>query len=84
MKYVITDQNEAKIGKDIYLHSELTKELKGKVIKAGHCRITEDFSYHVWGESIGYGIQSRPEDADILNKLLPYNPPLEPSEQEKA
>lgn len=68
MKYVITDKHEAKVGGAF--HQDMGDKCVGKVIRAGHCEKKEDGSYRVWGKSIGYGINSKPEDAEILKKLL--------------
>ena len=65
MKYVITDQGEVALGHNTF-HQILGEKCKGKVIAAGHCRLV-DTKYEVYGESIGYGIQSKPEDADFIN-----------------
>ena len=69
MKYIITDQNEVAVGINTY-HQIIKDELKlkGRVIAAGHCEfVKETGKYRVYGESVGYGIQSKPEDADVLN-----------------
>ena len=66
-KYIITNQGEVIIG-DKY-HFELAKNCKGKVIGAGHCRISNG-KYTVFGASSHYGIQSKKEDEIILNKCL--------------
>jgi hypothetical protein len=68
MKYIITDKNEAKIG-GMY-HQDMGRECEGKVIAAGHCSKNEDGTYTVWGNSYGYGIESKPEDAKLLTDLL--------------
>ena len=68
MKYIITDQNEARIGNGY--HSDLAEDCNGKVIRAGHCKKLEDGSYEVWGKSIGYNIDSQKEDATLLTKIL--------------
>jgi len=70
MKYIITDKGEVKIG-GMY-HQDMGGKCLGKVIRAGHCRQKEDGSYEVWGKSIGYGIKSQPEDAELLTN----HPPL--------
>ena len=67
-KYIITDKNEIKIGGENY-HFELAEDCKGKVISAGFCRL-ENGKYIVFGGSTHFGIQSKPEDANILNKCL--------------
>lgn len=72
MKYIITDKNEARIG-GMY-HQDMANECEGKVIRAGHCAKNEDGTYRVWGESIGFNISAKPEDGDILLKLLTNSP----------
>ena len=67
MKYIITDKNEARVGRGY--HADLARGCEGKVIRAGHCDILSDGSYKVWGESIGYGIKSKTEDAALLKNL---------------
>ncbi len=68
MKYVITDQNEARVGGGY--HSDLAEGLKGKVVSAGQCIKREDGRYEVFGESYGYGIRSKPEDAETLDSFF--------------
>jgi len=66
MKYVISDKGEVKIGGGF--HADLAANFKGEVVAAGHCLIGTDGKYEVFGESIGFRIKSKPEDAEILNK----------------
>ena len=68
MKYIITDKNEVKIGNGY--HFELASECKGKVIRAGHCNKLVDGKYEVFGESLGYKINSKKEDAEIINNIF--------------
>lgn len=72
MKYIITDQNEARTG-GAY-HQDMAQDCNGRVIRAGHCKKNQDGTYSVWGESFGYGISAKPEDADILEDIdrLPH------------
>ena len=70
MKYIITDQNEVCVGIDNKLHMELAEGFEGKVVSAGYCRKGEDGKYVVFGRSIGYHINSKPEDAVKLNQLM--------------
>lgn len=65
MKYIITDQEEARVGSDF--HSELARGCKGKVIAAGHCRYDEGLGWIVWGSSVGYEIMAKKEDAQLLS-----------------
>lgn len=68
MKYIITDKNEIGIGENTY-HQSIYQNFnfEGKVVRAGHCEKVGS-RYKVWGSSIGYNINSKQEDADILNK----------------
>jgi hypothetical protein len=68
MKYIITDQNEIKMGGSF--HQDMGDECKGRVIIAGHCSMNPDGTYRVWGSSIGYGIDAQTEDAELIRKLL--------------
>lgn len=70
MKYVITDRDEAEVGREDSYHFEIARDLRGKVIRAGHCEKKEDGSWDVWGRSIGYQIDSKPEDGDVLKRLV--------------
>lgn len=71
MKYIITDKDELAVGGGY--HADLAEGMQGKVVRAGHCLVDEGTKTctKVWGESIGYGIPSRPEDLEIINRLLP-------------
>lgn len=68
MKYIITDQQEARVGGGF--HSDLASDCKGKVIAAGHCRYDEGLGWIVWGSSIGYDIMAKKEDAELLAKYI--------------
>lgn len=71
MKYVITDQGEVNVGGGY--HYDLARDLKGHVVAAGHCRVMNDTEIEVFGESIGFGIKAKPEDAKILKESgLPF------------
>lgn len=41
-----------------------------KIVSAGFCQRDADDKFVVWGKSISLKLNSRPEDADILNKFL--------------
>lgn len=69
MKYIITDKGEARTSIVGY-HADMADECDGKVVRAGHCRKKVDGNYEVWGSSIGFGINSDPEDAELLKKFL--------------
>lgn len=68
MKYVITDNDEARVGRGY--HSELVRGLSGKVIRAGHCELKADGKYKVWGESLGFGIMAKSDDAHMLDIMV--------------
>lgn len=68
MKYIITDKNEVRVGGGF--HHDMAETCEGSVIRAGHCELNEDGSYRVWGESIGFRIQAKPEDADLIKKYI--------------
>lgn len=67
MKYIITDKGEVRTGGGFHVH--LAEDCKGKVVAAGHCRI-DGTAVEVWGESIGYNIKSKPEDAAVIAASL--------------
>ena len=68
MKYIITDKNEVRTG-GMY-HKEMGDECEGKVIRAGHYTKNKDGTYKVFGESIGYSIEAKEEDAQILLDVI--------------
>ncbi|MEK7113054.1 MAG: hypothetical protein AAB875_07130 [Patescibacteria group bacterium] len=68
MKYVITDKGKARIGTGY--HINLAKGLPGKVVSAGLCEIDSEGKYRVYGSSLGFSLNSKPHDADILNHLF--------------
>lgn len=71
MKYVITDKGEARVEPNFMLHMDIAIGLEGHVVAAGHCRRGVDGRWYVYGESFGFGIKAKPEDADILNQQIP-------------
>lgn len=70
LKYIISDKGEVVLGKDTY-HQIMAERVAGRVVRAGHFEYipTDDgkLKVKVFGESIGYRIQSKPEDAEIIN-----------------
>ena len=68
MKYIITDQNEVRIGSDDTFHKILAENVVGRVVAAGYCEKKND-KWEVYGESIGFSIKSKPEDAEVINKF---------------
>lgn len=67
MKYIITDQNELRLGGAF--HQDMADTCAGRVVRAGHCVRNVDGTYTVFGESFGYGIKSQPEDAEIIRNI---------------
>lgn len=67
MKYIITDKGEVKTG-GMY-HQDMGAECEGRVVSAGHYSV-EHGIVKVFGESYGYGIESKPEDAEVLQRHL--------------
>ncbi len=68
MKYVITSHNNFAIGCGAY-HQDLAKGLTGNVVSAGYMKFV-DGKIKVYGNSVGYMIDSKPEDAKLLEELL--------------
>ena len=66
MKYIITNKDEVRTGQDTEYHKDLAKTCKGEVIAAGYYRITEKNTIETYGESIGFLIKSKPEDANKI------------------
>jgi hypothetical protein len=55
-------------------HSDILVE--GKTVSAGFCfqkKGLGELSYETYGKSVSLNLSSRPEDAEILNKLIEYN-----------
>lgn len=76
MKYVITDRGEVEVGMEHEYHRELAGRCEGWVIAAGHYKVVDRFAeqkVEVYGESIGFGIAAKPEDANALEKMLGLN-----------
>ena len=71
MKYVISDQEEVNIGENHQYHANLALDFTGKVVAAGYCEKNSNGTYRVFGQSIGFDIESQPEDAI---KLQEHNP----------
>ena len=69
MKYIITDKGEVVTGGGF--HHDLARHTEGSVVAAGHYRISEDgWRVEVYGNSIGYGIVAKPEDAKLIEEAL--------------
>lgn len=71
MKYIITDKGEVAVGKGF--HADLAHSLQGKVVSAGHYEV-ENGKVRVYGASIGYEINAKPEDAQAIETFLTSNP----------
>ena len=67
MKYIITDKDEVRLGGSF--HQIMAEDCEGHVISAGHCEKNPDGTFRVFGESIGYGIKAKQEDATRLQEL---------------
>lgn len=64
-KYIITDKGEVVIGENTY-HHELAKHVKGKIVGAGHVAFVGNNKPHVFGQSFGYNMKAKPEDAEVI------------------
>lgn len=71
MKYVINTENKVAIGKGSFqFHSDLMDEIGGELLSAAHCKLNEDGTVDVFGESIGFGTKARKEDKEILEQYF--------------
>jgi hypothetical protein len=69
MKYVISDLGEVAVNGPF--HAEMARKLQGRVIAAGHYRISADGSrVEVFGYSRGLHIRAKPEDAPLIARHL--------------
>jgi hypothetical protein len=68
MKYIITDTGVVAMASGGY-HQDLADALKGRVVAAGHCSINKG-EVEVFGESIGFNIKAKPEDAARISEAL--------------
>jgi hypothetical protein len=69
MKYVITDRGEVAVGGSF--HFQMAKALKGKVVAAGHYRLSDDGRrVEVFGMSHAFHIQAMPGDALVIARHL--------------
>ena len=71
MKYVITDHNKIAMGTGTY-HQSIANSLTGEVKSAGEFRI-KNGRVEVFGESAGFGIKSKSEDALEIESYLGIN-----------
>lgn len=71
MKYIITNYNNIIIGNGVN-HIQLNKAapINSRVVGAGEMSIING-KVNVWGKSFGYNIESKPEDAILIQKLFP-------------
>ena len=69
MKYIITDLGEVAVGGSF--HFQMAKALQGKVVAAGHYRLSEDGQHvEVYGLSYAFHIQAKPADAIAIARYL--------------
>ena len=68
MKYIITDHNKIAMGSGCY-HQGLKEAITGMVVSAGEFRI-KDGKVEAFGESFGYGMKAKPEDAKEIERYL--------------
>lgn len=71
MKYVIDKQGNIALGSLTTMHRNLLDALGSgsRIASAGHC-IIRDGRITVFGESIGFGILAKPEDAATIEAHL--------------
>ncbi len=72
MKYIIVDNGQwdaPVIFDEGVQHFNMAQNVPGKVIAAGFIRWTPD-GLECYGDSVSLGIASRPEDTEIINKML--------------
>lgn len=74
MKYVIVEFDGFKmpfVFPKLPNHSDVARALGGKPIGAGFCYYNEQTSeWEVWGKSTSIGLESKPEDAELMNRML--------------
>ncbi len=69
MKYVISEFGEVAVDGDF--HAQMARTLKGRVVAAGHYRLSADGkSVEVYGHSRGLHLAARPEDAILIARHL--------------
>ena len=60
---------------DIIEHTRMATLIGGKIIGAGFCFITPEGIYSVYGDSVSLELESKPDDATMLNKYLGVTDP---------
>lgn len=75
MKYVITESGAIGMGGNSEYHKNIAAaipaiEQPAKVVSAGYCKMGEDGKWTVYGNSIGYSMSAKPEDAEKLNTQI--------------
>ena len=77
VKYIVIDETAAVLTSGALTHADLARVAQGKPINgAGFCSVDEtgdDPVVHVWGESIGLRIKSRPEDARFIKYIFSHD-----------
>jgi len=69
MKYIITDLGEVAV--DGSFHFQMAKALQGRVVAAGHYRLSEDGRHvEVYGLSYAFHIHAQPKDAVAIARHL--------------
>lgn len=68
MKYIITNHNRLIIGTGTN-HRDLASGVSGNVVSAGEIEI-KNGKIRVFGESFGYRIKSKLEDAEFISKVM--------------
>lgn len=72
MKYILTNNNCFAIFSETATHIDMAMGMWGKPISAGFCRRHANGIY-CYGESISLNLKSRPEDSEIITKLIEEN-----------
>ncbi len=67
-KYIIFNNNHCVLGTDIY-HKELARASAGRVTSAGYFKF-KNGRIEVYGESAGFDLEAKPEDARKLEEML--------------
>jgi hypothetical protein len=51
-------------------HNEFARRLSGRVISAGFCDITKDYTFNAYGNSVSLKLESRECDSALLTRYL--------------
>jgi hypothetical protein len=78
MKYVITEDKDntppfsIRIFPAYEQHSEVAEKMKGTVVGAGFCWLSPNMPHWIcYGMSASLDVESRKEDEELLNRLIP-------------